>query len=54
MSNFERIATEESDVIVLLASLCREVLQELSQYKSIDAEESRLSKILREEGKADG
>lgn len=45
MKTFEEVAIEEAEVIDRLFVLCRELMMDLSQYKSIEAEEERLKEL---------
>lgn len=45
---FERMAMSEAEVIEGLASLCRKLISELSQYTDMAAAEARLQEILGE------
>lgn len=42
---FEDIAISEAEIIDRLAILCKKLLMDLSQYRSIDAEEKILEEL---------
>jgi hypothetical protein len=42
---FEDIAISEAEIIDRLAILCKKLLMDLSQYRSIDAEEKILKEL---------
>lgn len=48
---WQAIAEQQAKTIDDMSSLCRELIDELSQYKNIDAEEQRLKEITKEDKK---
>lgn len=44
----EIVCIKQSEIIDNLSGLCTELLKELAQYKTIEAEEKRLKKITEE------
>lgn len=46
---WQHIAEEQAITIEGLAKLCHELLSELSQYKTVENEEKRLSELIKEE-----
>lgn len=42
---FEDIAIEEAEIIDRLFVLCKKLLMDLSQYRSIEAEEEKLKEL---------
>ncbi len=44
-SEWQQIAEQQERVIEELCSLCKEIMAQLSQYKSIEEEEKRLQKL---------
>lgn len=42
---FDEICLKQSEIIESLSILCSELMNELAQYKSIEAEERRLKNI---------
>lgn len=45
LETFEKAAIDESEIIDRLVVLCRELLADLSRYKSIEAEEQILKEL---------
>lgn len=45
----ERILLAQSETIEKLTALCKELTEELAQFKSIEAEERRLANIAKED-----
>lgn len=48
--HWERVARAESEIIVDLSELARDLMTKLAQYTGIEAEEARLREILDEQG----
>ena len=45
LKTFEEVAIEEAEVIDRLFALCEKLLMDLSQYRSIEAEEKNLKEL---------
>jgi len=46
---YDSILLEQMKTIEQLAALCKELTEELAQYKSVEAEEKRLTNITKED-----
>lgn len=43
--SFLEICIEQSETITSLAALCRSLIQELAQYRSVEAEEKKIEQL---------